>query len=158
MTRLDSDQFQRIELGTDVLIPVSVPSKSSRQRRRPAEPCYALPGTPNKPLPYLAYHPGSGVGRIVASFLDASEQPARLAPSFSAPVMLLIDMARQGRGVTWAPYSLVRDDLAAGRLVRAGDKDWEIAISICLFRSRARSTNAAETFWGAAKNSTGKLH
>lgn len=151
VTRLDSDRFQRIELGTDILVPVSGPSKSSRRPQRAVEPCYALPGTPSKPLPYLAYHPGSGVGRIVASFLEASEQPPCLKPSFSAPVMLLIDMARKGRGLTWAPRSLVRADLAAGRLVPAGGKDWEIAISICLFRSRARSTNAAETFWSAAK-------
>jgi DNA-binding transcriptional LysR family regulator len=151
MTGLDSDQFQRIELGTDILIPVSAPSRSSRRPRRPAEPCFKLPGTPNNPLPYLAYHPGSGVGRIVASFLEASEQPACLAPGFSAPVMLLIDMARKGGGVTWAPRSLVRGDLATHRLVPAGGKDWEFAISICLFRSRARSTKAAETFWSAAK-------
>lgn len=151
MTGLDCDQFQRIELGTDTLIPVSAPSNSRRRRQRSAEPCHALPATPNKPLPYLAYHPGSGVGRIVASFLEASEQPACLAPSFSAPVMLLIDMARKGRGVTWAPRSLVSADLVANRLVPAGGKDWEIAISICLFRSRARSTKAAETFWSAAK-------
>jgi DNA-binding transcriptional LysR family regulator len=151
MTGLDCDQFQRIELGTDVLIPVSAPSMSSRRPRRPADPCFKLPGAPNNPLPYLTYHPGSGVGRIVASFLEASEQPACLAPSFSAPVMLLIDMARKGRGVTWAPRSLIRGDLATHRLVPAGGKDWEFAISICLFRSRARSTKAAETFWSAAK-------
>ena len=53
--------------------------------------------------------------------------------------------------ITWAPRSLVEDDLAAGRLVRAGDKSWEIDIGICLYRSRARSTNAAEAFWNAVK-------
>ncbi|MGA7803956.1 LysR substrate-binding domain-containing protein, partial [Bradyrhizobium sp.] len=117
--------------------------------RGPAEPRYALPGTKAAPLPYLAYHPGSGVGRIVTSFLAAKEPAAWLVPSFSAPVMLLTDMAREGRGVTWAPESLVRDDLANGRLLRAGAADWNIEISICLFRSRARMTNAAEAFWSA---------
>jgi DNA-binding transcriptional LysR family regulator len=65
--------------------------------------------------------------------------------------MLLIDMVREGQGITWAPRSLVQDDLSAGRLVRAGDKSWEIDIGICLYRSRTRSTNAAEAFWNAVK-------
>jgi DNA-binding transcriptional LysR family regulator len=61
--------------------------------------------------------------------------------------MLLVNMAREGKGITWAPRSLVHDDLKNGGLVRAGPKDCDIKISVCLFRSRARMTNAAETFW-----------
>jgi LysR family transcriptional regulator, hypochlorite-specific transcription factor HypT len=152
VSRLDSDRFQRIELDRDVLVPISAPGPAplARGRRRSqAEPRYTLPGTEAAPLPYLAYHPGSGVGRIVTSFLAAKDPAAWLVPSFSAPVMLLTDMAREGRGITWAPESLVRDDLANGRLLRAGGVDWRIEISICLFRSRARMTNAAEAFWSA---------
>lgn len=151
MTRLDSDPFQRIQLASDVLVPLSVPASEGRGRRRKVEPRYLLPGMAKQPLPYLAYHPGSGVGRIVSSFLGGKEPQAHLAPSFSAPVMLLIDMVREGRGITWAPHSLVQDDLSSGRLVRAGDKSWEIDIGICLYRSRARSTNTAEAFWNAVR-------
>ncbi len=60
-------------------------------------------------------------------------------------------MARQGHGITWAPHSLVREDLASGRLMRAGAEEWNIEISVCLFRSRARMTPAAETFWSAVQ-------
>ena len=122
MTRLDSDSFQRIQLADDVLVPLSAPAGGGRGRRGKAEPRYVLPGTARQPLPYLAYHPGSGVGRIVASFLGTKEPQAHLNPSFSAPVMLLIDMVREGQGITWAPRSLVQDDLSAGRLVRAGTR------------------------------------
>ena len=154
-SRLDADRFQRIELDTDVLIPVSAPgakrSGSGGRRKKQPEPRYALPGSAKASLPYLAYHPGSGVGRIVTAFLSAKESPSWLVPSFSAPVMLLVSMAREGRGITWAPRSLVRDDLASGQLLRAGPEDWDIEISISLFRSRARVTQAAETFWSAVK-------
>lgn len=154
VTRLDTDLFQRLELNTDVLIPISAPATKLRaqagQKRKPA-PRHHLPGSAKVPLPYLAYHPGSGVGRIVNSFLAAKEPAAVLAPSFSAPVMLLIDMAREGRGITWAPKSLVQSDLQRGRLLRAGGEEWEIQIGICLFRSRARLTHAAEAFWNALK-------
>jgi DNA-binding transcriptional LysR family regulator len=136
-----------------VLVPISAPEAKpgagGKGRRRP-KPRYALPGCAGASLPYLAYHPGSGVGRIVNAFLAARDPACALVPKFSAPVMLLIDMARQGRGITWAPRSLVRDDLAEGRLMRAGPEDWDIEIGICLFRSRARMTPAAEAFWSAA--------
>jgi len=45
--------------------------------------------------------------------------------SDAAPVMLLIDMAREGGGTTWAPRSLVDRDLATGRLLRAGPETWD---------------------------------
>jgi DNA-binding transcriptional LysR family regulator len=154
-SRLDKDRFNHIELGKDVLIPVSAPSSRQAVRRKGRQvhgrPRYALPGSAEAPLPYLAYHPGSGIGRIVAAFLAGKDPACWLVPSFSAPVMLLIDMAREGRGVTWAPRSLVMDDLSSGRLMRAGDEEWDIEIGICLFRSRARITNAAEAFWNAIR-------
>ena len=87
----------------------------------------------------------------MTSFLATKVPPCCLVPSFSAPVTLLVDMARQGRGITWAPRSLVADDLAAGRLMRAGPEEWDIGINICLFRSRARMTPAAEAFWSAVQ-------
>lgn len=153
-SRLDTDRFLRTELDKDVLVAVSAPGlkpPARRGRQSHTQPRYALPGSANAPLPYLAYHPGSGVGRIVSSFL-ASKDPTRwLVPKFSAPVMLLIDMARQGHGITWAPRSLVQDDLDRGRLLRAGTEDWDIEIGICLFRSRARMTHAAEAFWSAVQ-------
>ena len=74
--------------------------------RKKAQPRYALPGSADAPLPYLAYHPGSGVGRIVTAFLSAKDSRPVPGPGFSAPVTLLVEMAREGRGLTWAPRSL----------------------------------------------------
>jgi LysR family transcriptional regulator, hypochlorite-specific transcription factor HypT len=151
VSRLDTDHFLRVELDRDILIPVSAPVPHARRRKTKAasKPRYLLPGSEATPLPYLAYHPGSGIGRIVTAVLAGREPAATLVPSFAAPVMLLIDMAREGRGITWAPRSLVEEDLAASRLLRAGSEEWDIAISICLFRPRSRMTNAAEAFWNA---------
>jgi DNA-binding transcriptional LysR family regulator len=153
VSRLDMDRFQRIDLATDILIPISAPATKPGRgaRSKKSQPRYALPGASGAPLPYLAYHPGSGVGRLVTSFLAAKDPSAWLAPGFAAPVMLLIDMAREGRGVTWAPMTLVRADLDNGRLLRAGGAEWNIPISVSLFRTRARMTRAAENFWSAVR-------
>ena len=91
------------------------------------------------------------MGRIVTSFLAVKEPSAFLVPSFAAPVMLLVDMAREGRGITWAAQSLVQADLDSGRLMRAGGADWTIAITVSLFRPRARMTRAAENFWNTVR-------
>jgi DNA-binding transcriptional LysR family regulator len=154
VSRLDIDRFQRIDLATDTLVPISAPAgRPGRGGRRSSktQPRYALPGASGAPLPYLAYHPGSGVGRLVTSFLAAKDPAAFLVPSFAAPVMLLVDMAREGRGVTWAPMALVKADLDSGRLLRAGSDEWDIPISVSLFRARARMTRAAENFWNAVR-------
>jgi len=164
VSRLDMDRFQRIDLTTDILIPISAPAakpaatksgatKPGRNGRssKKAQARYALPGASGAPLPYLAYHPGSGVGRLVTSFLATKDPAAWLVPGFAAPVMLLVDMAREGRGVTWAPMSMVRADLDSGRLLRAGGAEWDIPISVSLFRTRARMTRAAENFWSAVR-------
>ena len=47
-------------------------------------------------------------------------------------------MARDGRGIVWSPLSLVEDDLAAGRLVRAKPEADDVPIEIRLYRSRFR--------------------
>lgn len=65
--------------------------------------------------------------------------------------MVLVVMARDGRGIAWSPKSLILEDLAAGRLVRAGSEMWDIAIEIRLFRPRTRQSVAAEKFWSTVE-------
>jgi DNA-binding transcriptional LysR family regulator len=160
VTRLNSIRSERLELDKDVLIPVCAPlaekRSQARKKNRKASPRFVLPGTASEPLPYLSYHPGSGVGRIVNAFLAAKKPAACLQPGFSAPVTLLINLAREGKGITWAPVSLVRSDLANGQLVRAGPAEWDIEISICLYRLQHRMTKVAESFWSEVHKFTRK--
>jgi DNA-binding transcriptional LysR family regulator len=58
-------------------------------------------------------------------------------------------MALAGRGMTWLPLTLIQADLAAGRLVRAGGGEWDIAVEIRVYRPRHRLSAAAEAFWRA---------
>jgi DNA-binding transcriptional LysR family regulator len=140
-TKLDPQAFQSVTLGQDVLVPISTPDPQK-------QPLYPLPGSQDRPVPFLAYSASSGLGRILAGSRAIDGQPAWLDTVFTSHVAIVLKtMARNGRGIAWSPFSLVEDDLALGHLVRAGDKSWDIPVEIRLFRPRARQNQAAEGFW-----------
>lgn len=130
--RLDSGNFHAAPIGRDLLVPVVSPK--------------AVPSLAGE-LPYLAYSPESGMGRIVTAQLQ-SRPPLRLRPVFTSHLSVVLrTMAGDGRGLAWLPLSLVEADLATGQLVRMGGEDWDIPVEIRLFRPRARQSPAAEAFW-----------
>jgi len=142
-TLLGSKQFLSCIIGRDVLIPVAAPMQPGK-----AEPMFALPGTAAAPVPFLSYKEESGMGRIVAAVRASEPKAARLKPTFTSHLAkLLVTMALDGRGMAWLPESLIADDLAAKRLVRAGGETWDIPIEIHIFRPRSRLTSVAEQFW-----------
>lgn len=127
-SRLDSPQFRWVSVGADALVPVG---KGHRL---------------GEAAPFLAYNEDSGMGRMVAALLKA--RGARLERVFTSHLATVLQaMARDGRGVAWLPLSLVADDLAAGRLERAGGPEWDITMDIRLIRPRSRLSPAAEAFW-----------
>lgn len=148
-SRLQASRFQSVAIGEDVIVPVSAPLENESE-----VPRFALPGAPESPLPHLAYHPGSGLGRIVSGSLAAKDHPPALQPGFIGPAVLLAEMVQTGAGLTWAIRSLVAPALESGRLVRAGGPEWDIPVEIRLFRPRARLTGTAETFWKHVRSLT----
>jgi hypothetical protein len=52
--------------------------------------------------------------------------------------------------LAWLPESLVREELAAGKLQVAAPPHWRIAIEIRLYRDPAPLGAYAEGFWQAA--------
>ena len=136
-TRLTPDSFRSIEIGRDVLVPV-------------AKPHLLEAGKPDS-LPYLAYSAESQMGRIlVAAWASAGQHPPG-EPAFSSHLAsVIVAMARDGRGLSWSPLSLVAEDIAAGRLARVGEGAADVPMGIRLFRPKARQSRAAETLWERA--------
>lgn len=131
---LSPDRFRSVVLGADALVPVAAPSLAGADALRDG--------------PSLAYTPSSGMGRILRAAWDEGRRAPLAEPVFSSHLAtMLAMMAREGRGVSWSPLSLVADDLACGRLVRVGGAADEVRIEIHLFRPRARQLRAAERFW-----------
>jgi DNA-binding transcriptional LysR family regulator len=133
-SHLSPDRFRSVVLGEDILVPVAAPSLAGDKALQEG--------------PFLAYSASSGMGRILQAAWEEGHRPALREPAFSSHLAsILAMMARDGRGVSWSPLSLVADDLASGRLVQLGGPADEVRIEIHLFRPRARQLRVAERFW-----------
>jgi DNA-binding transcriptional LysR family regulator len=140
-SRLETSQFKSIVVGADTLVPLSAPSPNGTSR-------WSLDGF--EPVKYLAYSAQSGLGRIVAARWDAKDRAAALETVFTSHLAAtLLSMVRAGDGVAWLPRTLAEEDISAGLLVEAGNKELEIPIEIRLFRPVARQGQAAESVWAA---------
>ena len=64
---------------------------------------------------------------------------------------VLKTMALEGRGLAWLPQSIVRDEVAAGRLQLTGPAHWRLPVEIRLYRDAAPLGAHAEAFWAAAR-------
>jgi DNA-binding transcriptional LysR family regulator len=151
-TALDSGYFRHLDVGEDLLVPVSAPAPGDAAR-----PAHALPGAPDAPVPHLAFSAASGMGRIVGAARALDAPPAWLTSVFTAHLaMVLMTQARAGRGCAWLPLSLVGRDLEAGDLVRCSPSTaYDVPMSIRLYRPRARQSEAAEAFWSTADAAAG---
>jgi DNA-binding transcriptional LysR family regulator len=136
--------FPFVRVGSDLLIPVSAPDALGRPRHALAA------ATPGAPLPLLGYSTESGLGRILRQVRGAALERCPTHSVFTAHLAsVLRTMALDGRGMAWLPQTLIRDDLASGRLIEAASQEWTIELEIRLYRDRAPLGKAAEEFWSA---------
>ena len=138
---LDAEACRSACVGEDRLLPVSAPDGNGA-------PLHALSA---KASAALHYTEESGLGRILRAVLG--QRLARASPRvvFTAhAASVLRTMALDGRGLAWLPETLVRDDLAAGRLVAAAGDAWNVPLEIRLYREREPLGPVAEAFWRSA--------
>jgi DNA-binding transcriptional LysR family regulator len=129
-TRLDSDRFRSVQVGTDALALVCAPDSEGN-------PIWPTSAIQDRPTRFLAYSEASGLGRIVnAIYPDLGAGFETVFTSHLAAT--LSTMACEGHGVAWLPITTVREDLASARLVRAGETHLEIAVEIRLFHPSER--------------------
>ena len=88
------------------------------------------------------------MGRSLDLFLQECGQPAYLQPCFETSLAECVKaMVLEGHGVGWLPETLVRHELEAGRLVRAGEPEWDIDFQVRIFRPITRLPKPAERLW-----------
>ncbi len=140
---LDHDEHSKLTLGTDYLVPVSVPAGRS------GDPYFAITRAAERPLPYLAYTEESHLGRLVQGHAAFTHIAARLvAHAKSAYAETLRAGALTGLGVAWLPYSLIRSNLEDGELTLASHDDAHyIPLTIDVYRQREASRDEVLQCW-----------
>ena len=142
-----------LPLGSDVLAPFVKPDGQGR-------PLYTVPGQAGAPAPYLAYAPGAYLGRVVDSLTKRADRPVHLDRTYETDMAEgLKAMALEGHGIAFLPTSAVRSEVAAGRLVPAGE-GLQAALDIRLYRARpadsTRSKRAVQVFWDRLSDLVGR--
>lgn len=142
---LDAERFPYLVLGTERVLPASSPD--------PAGPTLDISIRDGSPLPYLSYGDASFFGvALTRMFAGRPHFETRIVHENTISIGLKT-MALAGWGTAWLPESLITEELADGRLVRASaDPSWDIETEIRIYRHAATSRRNIEAFWNALKN------
>jgi LysR family transcriptional regulator, hypochlorite-specific transcription factor HypT len=140
---LDHDEHSKLTLGTDYLVPVSIPAG------RDGEPYYSIRRASERPLPYLGYTADSHLGKLLQSHAAFADIADRLvAHARSAHTETLRAGALNGLGVAWLPYSLIRSNLRDGELALASiDEAHYVPLTIDVYRQRDASREEVMQCW-----------
>jgi len=141
-TLADMGRYPSLTLAQERLIPVSAPAAGGRPR-------HALSG--RKTLPYLCYSGDSYLGRLTASLIECEGLAPRLEFGYECSMADVLKRGvMAGAGIAWIPERAVRQELAAGTLVVAGDGRHTAPLAISLFRRAEPARPEVERVWSAS--------
>jgi DNA-binding transcriptional LysR family regulator len=119
--QLDADHYDMVTLGQEVLAPYVKVGEDGQA-------LWNLPGTAQKPLPYLGYAPGAYLGRVTDLILKQAGTAIHLDRVYETDMAEgLKVMALEGHGIAFLPYSAVHKELATHKLAPI---DWPDAASL----------------------------
>jgi DNA-binding transcriptional LysR family regulator len=135
--QLDAQRYDMLLLGRERLAPYA------RCDRR-GKPEFLLPGTPERPLPYLSYGQNAYLGRMV-EMITADADPALCLEKRYETDMAegLKMMALGGHGIAFLPESAVAAEVRARKLASAG-ASFSVEMEIRLYRERPVPGRAAK--------------
>lgn len=154
--QLDADRYEMVSLGQEVIGPYVKPDADGT-------PLFKLPGRAGHPLPYLGYAPGAYLGMVVDLILKQSNTAIHLDRVYETDMSEgLKAMALEGHGIAFLPYSAVKKDLRAKRLVSATPPDMaglNMTMDLRAYREKPSGKEAkkgaAQALWAyLVKNST----
>ena len=131
--QLDPDRYEMVSLGEEVVAPYVRPDALGA-------PMFSLPGRVGHPLPYLGYAPGAYLGQMVDLILKQSSTPIHFDRVYETDMAEgLKAMALEGHGIAFLPYSAVKKELRARRLVSAvpdGMAPMQITMDVRAYREK----------------------
>ena len=138
---LDATEYPSIVIGTDCMIPVTGTDGDGA-------PLFQFPGTKDIPIPYLSYSDDSFLGRVEEIIIQDIKAPLFVDRRYENSMGdALKAMALAGYGAALLPESLMEQELADGRLVRAGDSSWEFSMEVRIYRSLEKTRPQVEEIW-----------
>lgn len=150
---IDPDKYPSLHLGVEVVVPVVSPDKNGK-------PAWWLPSKPQEPIPHLctkahltrtARHQLEkryGMSQPVRNHIEKHYSDLTFVPVYEASTASAIRaMALEGYGVAWLPKSIVVDDIANGRLVRAAEEARDMVVDIKIFRCADSVDRRVGRFW-----------
>lgn len=146
--QLAANRYDMVSLGREVLAPYVKADADGA-------PHYQLPGRPGQLLPYLGYAPGAYMGQLVDMLLKQSPTPIHLDRVYETDMSEgLKAMALEGHGIAFLPYSAVKKELRARRLVSAapaGMSGMEMTLDVRAYREKpgahAVPKRSAQALW-----------
>lgn len=140
-TTLLPDQMSGHVIGHDYLLPLCAVDNNGK-------PLWVLPGNIKHPVRYLRYSPISGLSRLLENNPHYHNHLFSQQPQFTSHLASVLHaLACEKQGIAWLPYSLARPSITAGKLIRAGDKKWDVTMDIKLYRLNHPLSPAAEILW-----------
>jgi DNA-binding transcriptional LysR family regulator len=145
--QLDTDRYEMVTLGEETLAPYVKPDAKGA-------PLFLLPGSGGQPIPYLGYAPGAYLGQMVSLILRDAGMQIHVEQVYETDMAEgLRAMALEGHGVAFLPYSAVKKDLRAKKLVSAlppGMAGLSITMEVRVYRERPIKQDAMRNRAGSA--------
>ena len=146
--QLAADRYEMVSLGQEVIAPYVKADADGA-------PLFQLPGRPGQLLPYLGYAPGAYLGQTVDMILKQSATPIHLHRVYETDMAEgLKAMALEGHGIAFLPYSAVKKELRARKLVSAappGLTGLEMTMDVRAYREKpsgpAAAKGTAQALW-----------
>ena len=111
--QLDPQRYEMVSLGEETIAPYVKPDADGA-------PLFSLPGRHGHLLPYLGYAPGAYLGQMVDLILKQSATAIHFDRVYETDMAEgLKAMALEGHGIAFLPYSAVKKELRAKRLMSA---------------------------------------
>ena len=130
---LEADRYEMVSLGEEVMAAYVKPGADGA-------PLHQLPGRAGHPLPYLGYAPGAYLGQMVELILKQAGTAIHFDRVYETDMAEgLKAMALEGHGIAFLPFSAVKKDLRAKKLVSATPADMkglQITMEVRVYRER----------------------
>ena len=149
---INKSRFTHTTVGKDSLIPVTVPGADG-------SPLFSFPGSPEKPLPFVAYVHDSVFGKAVDQMIQSKAHRCYLSRRYeNAYSHTLKSLVMEKLGLAWLPKSSITSDLNTGLLCRAGDERWDIEFDIRLYYHHAASSSREQAIMDISQEMATNRH